>query len=318
MDYVFLNQLFLKALNPETGGLKELINPIKNAFNANDVIIYKIDDSKNYEKEYSQNISSYNLNATTCILNITKELVESNPYRTIDICFKSVKSLLFIPIVLDNTKYVIAMTKNELFEDIDDNFMKAFINTMHAILQNEERIRNLYLTSSVDPLTGLNNRGLYEKFISEKPVSDGLIYVLFDLFRLKYVNDHFSHVNGDDYIKRAANILKKYFPEKIVVKDANGKKRKLDTGDFLFRIGGDEFALVTDSKSYEEVMTIINVVLEEIKNIEFFSKNLLGINYGLAIGNDGESFRDLCVRADIELKKDKTNAYSKYNLKRRQ
>lgn len=317
MDFVFFNQLFLKALNPENNGLNDLIEPIKQAFEAKDVIIYKLDDNGSYEKEYSEDISNYSLKATSSILNIAKELVENNLYKTINIGFRNIKSILFIPIILDNTKYIIAITKNELFKDIDDNSMKAFINTMHAIMQNEERIKNLCIASLVDPLTGLDNRSSYEKFISEKPISNGLIYVIFDLFRLKYVNDNFSHANGDDYIKIAANILKKYFPDKIVVKDIDETSRKVDTGDFLFRIGGDEFALVTDSKSYEEVIEKITLALEEISNIEFFSENLLGINYGLAVGYNGDSFRDLSERADIELKRDKNNTYSKYGLKRR-
>ena len=60
----------------------------------------------------------------------------------------------------------------------------------------------------MDLLTGLDNRNSYEIRINGIDESnDNLVFGLFDLFRLKYVNDNYSHkrksVIGVEKIKRA-------------------------------------------------------------------------------------------------------------------
>ena len=74
-----------------------------------------------------------------------------------------------------------------------------------------------------DILSGLR----YQDTIVEPTVC-----IMFDLNNLKFHNDHFGHNFGDKYIKDAAVIIKKVFQK-------YGK---------IYRIGGDEFCILIDSR----------------------------------------------------------------------
>ena len=117
-----------------------------------------------------------------------------------------------------------------------------------------------------DALTGLDNRLVYNSMIeylknnSNQPFS----FAILDLFRLKYVNDHLGYAYGDMYIKECAEIIKSYFPKYHLSKDNNGNITKIKTGDQVFRIGGDEFAVISTEKSQYELSNII----------EYFTNNV--------------------------------------------
>ena len=81
---------------------------------------------------------------------------------------------------------------------------------------------------------------------------------------MKYVNDHLGYAYGDMYIKKCAEIIKSYFPKYHLSKDNNGNITKIKTGDQVFRIGGDEFAVISTEKSQYELSNII----------EYFTNNV--------------------------------------------
>ncbi|WP_027205667.1 GGDEF domain-containing protein [Butyrivibrio fibrisolvens] len=77
-----------------------------------------------------------------------------------------------------------------------------------------------------DPLTGLMNRGMCNKYV--ETLSGRYAIVNFDLDRLKYVNDTYGHLEGDRMIKTFAEILSRVF----------------DKADIIGRTGGDEFVAI--------------------------------------------------------------------------
>ncbi len=111
--------------------------------------------------------------------------------------------------------------------------------------KGEERIRFL---SYHDPLTGLVNRRCFEQEMKQAdtlqnhPVS--LIFL--DLNGLKLINDTFGHSAGDEFIVKAAQVLKKNCRE----------------GEVAARIGGDEFTVLLPRTSRDEA----EVIAERIRN----------------------------------------------------
>lgn len=92
-----------------------------------------------------------------------------------------------------------------------------------------------------DPLTGLLNHSqlheLLEVEIARADRSDGEVGVaLFDLDHFKQVNDTFGHVRGDEVLKGVGAALR-------------GSVRGFDQ---VFRIGGDEFAMIVSGGGLEE------------------------------------------------------------------
>ncbi|MGN6513499.1 MAG: diguanylate cyclase domain-containing protein, partial [Lysobacteraceae bacterium] len=91
--------------------------------------------------------------------------------------------------------------------------------------------RRLMQRASTDPLSGLPNRGAFEAQVREAlldPANVPLALAYLDLDNLKLVNDTASHRAGDALIAAVANAL----------------RARLQPGDLLGHLGGDEFVVL--------------------------------------------------------------------------
>ncbi len=103
-----------------------------------------------------------------------------------------------------------------------------------TLLDNQKKAQQMTLYQQFamyDSLTGLGNRRSFEKAlksIETSEITHDAILVMLDLNGLKYTNDNFGHRAGDDLLMAAANVLNSTYQ---------------NYGE-VFRIGGDEFAVV--------------------------------------------------------------------------
>ncbi len=112
-----------------------------------------------------------------------------------------------------------------------------------------------------DITTGLfNRRAFYDRIgrlFSEPLKIKTAAFVMLDLDNLKYVNDTYGHDFGDDYIKTAANILKKF-------RDYNGIVSRLSGDEFIVFLYGfdnkdDIRKIISDvCKKFEESTCILS------------------------------------------------------------
>lgn len=98
-------------------------------------------------------------------------------------------------------------------------------------LMLQEARENIYRELAfTDILTGLPNRTAFEgemKRHREGKETEQLIIMVSDLNSLKYINDNFGHIRGDEAIRLTADCLRESFEESS-----------------CFRIGGDEFCVM--------------------------------------------------------------------------
>lgn len=125
-------------------------------------------------------------------------------------------------------------------EDEKDEYRK----TIEEMLRRE-KLQNHELVSSknkiyTDPLTGLGSQQAYiddknniDQFIKSGERQEFAVAV-FDLNNLKLVNDTMGHDTGDKYIAGAGALISEFFPHSPV-----------------YRIGGDEFAVILIGKDFE-------------------------------------------------------------------
>ncbi len=104
-----------------------------------------------------------------------------------------------------------------------------------------EANRKLEEISIIDPLTGVFNRRHMNTIFTEKlgkAVRDktSLNFFLIDIDFFKNINDHYGHLEGDEALKRLAYYLQKYC-------------RRPD--DKVFRVGGEEFVILTSNDTEE-------------------------------------------------------------------
>lgn len=104
----------------------------------------------------------------------------------------------------------------------------------------KEREQLLY----TDALTGFHNRNCFSHRSDELQRGRCPQAILMaDLNNLKRVNDSYGHASGDALLVRFATVLRECFP-----------------GGNLFRIGGDEFLVVLNSTSEEQVVAAVDLL----------------------------------------------------------
>jgi len=115
------------------------------------------------------------------------------------------------------------------------------IRAERKILEEEHLVADLNKKVFVDALTSVRNKGAYADYVQnlqdqlekqEDPIEFAI--GVFDCDNLKLVNDHSGHDKGDIYIKSACRLICKTFAHSPV-----------------FRIGGDEFAVVLQNEDYQ-------------------------------------------------------------------
>ncbi|MGN0430884.1 MAG: GGDEF domain-containing protein [Lachnospiraceae bacterium] len=121
------------------------------------------------------------------------------------------------------------------------------ISKEHAGVIEEETYKKLAFT---DMMTGLGNRTAFEEKMDvfrknkEKP-----LIALVDLNDLKSINDTFGHKCGDDAICRVGQLLSSFFKDKAQV----------------YRIGGDEFCILSVDMKVEEAQAIFAQITEALR-----------------------------------------------------
>lgn len=106
----------------------------------------------------------------------------------------------------------------------------------HAILQQERQL--LERSAHIDPLTNLGNRGGLDRHVDQLwRKGDPFTCAYIDIDRLKHCNDIFGHAEGNRYILRICRSL----------------SETMEHDELLFRIGGDEFVLVSANASETEL-----------------------------------------------------------------
>ena len=160
------------------------------------------------------------------------------------------------------------------------------------------RIMNEHLqdVATTDSLTGLENRLAFDSLLStisqESTQKNLWTMFLMDVNGLKYANDTFGHQAGDELIKAAANAIKKAY-------GASGN---------CFRIGGDEFAVITHAPL--DLHFHLYSALQN--NIKEYNKKAL-YHLSIAVGksrlhNDSgtrKSISDWKMEADLNMYRDK-------------
>jgi diguanylate cyclase (GGDEF)-like protein/PAS domain S-box-containing protein len=167
--------------------------------------------------------------------------------------------------------------------------------TWHGVLvdvtrekQLEERLEHQALH---DSLTGLPNRKLFHDRVGQAlgESRSGQIAVLFiNLDDFKTVNDRFGHVSGDKVIVAAAEHI-------------SGCCRE---GDTVARVGGDEFALLAEEVTVEQVTALADRVIASLSTTEVaFSRQPLtiGASIGIALAEPGETTETVLRDADLAM-----------------
>ena len=148
---------------------------------------------------------------------------------------------------------------------------------------------------SLDALTGLNNRYQLDNYLfgmlsGSREIKTRNFLCMLDLNNFKAINDQYGHLEGDNALRIAADIL----------------KHASDTvHPFLSRYGGDEFVIVIEAENRETVDNYCEALramaLERSRVLPYE----ISFSIGIAEFGESRSVQELIAAADRELYKEK-------------
>ena len=156
----------------------------------------------------------------------------------------------------------------------------------------------------VDSLTNVKNKLAYDdtvEYINEK-IRNGtaeFAVIMCDLNYLKHINDNLGHIAGDEAIQKTASILCKAFPLSTV-----------------FRIGGDEFAVLPTGLDYsriDEKLDALKTMLESQRNISDNYLERISLAFGCAVFERGKdtTYQEVFERADKIMYEEKKKIHTR-------
>ena len=136
----------------------------------------------------------------------------------------------------------------------------------------------------------MNNRRSYEDVIEveverSKRYNHPLSLILFDIDYFKNINDEYGHKVGDKVLKDLT---------RVVVEST----RKSDS---VFRIGGEEFAIISPGTNAEGAFNLAEKVRKNVENYRFDTLNKVTLSLGVAEFYKDITKNELYQRADKSL-----------------
>lgn len=176
-------------------------------------------------------------------------------------CEKKGMDFLFMPLhfrkrtigyfVIRNALYL--MEKQYLFKVV--NILTSAMENLYEKEKLEYMNQILSDMSIKDSMTGLYNRLGYQRlacplFEKKKQEKKNLLIMFIDMDRLKYINDQYGHEYGDIAIKIVSNTILNHCHENSIP----------------IRMGGDEFLIIEQIRSDEEIRKKIANMKKEVEH----------------------------------------------------
>ncbi|EAS64943.1 GGDEF family protein [Photobacterium angustum S14] len=151
------------------------------------------------------------------------------------------------------------------------------------------KTKELQFLVNRDVLTKLRNRRSFNQYIDkmfnrEKPFA----LVSIDIDKFKSINDNYGHVFGDQALIHVATI----------VHDLLAKEDK------LFRLGGDEFSIITQQINVPEIEQMLFKIFHAVNNtiLQYKGNEIYcSLSIGAAISHDDDDVETLMTRTDNAL-----------------
>ena len=152
----------------------------------------------------------------------------------------------------DGDIYWAMLTITPVIDDEDN------IINFTAIRQDITNKKKLEAASIEDELTKLYNRRYFNKIIDKeirrvKRDKLTLSLMCIDIDNFKKYNDYYGHPAGDTVLEKVSACL---------------KKRASRASDYVFRLGGEEFCIISTSENTNDTITFMKNIIKEIENLK--------------------------------------------------
>ena len=187
------------------------------------------------------------------------------------------EALITIPLIArDSIKgalNIYRLGEDASFDDDEFELAKRFGDAAALALDNAQIRARLEHQAMTDSLTGLYNHRAFHERLREALASasrshDAVSVLMLDIDDFKRVNDIYGHGAGDEILRGLAETLK----------DA------VRSSDVVYRLGGEEFAIVITSRSPQNAEQLAHRVVDRVESTDFDPAGRITISVGLARG----------------------------------
>lgn len=189
-------------------------------------------------------------------------------------------------------KPVYIRLKCAMVEEPEGRRLIVGINNVDAQVKQEQeyekRLSQAEEKAMIDALTGVKSKYAYMEAEAqldhqmETQSQPPFAVVVLDVNDLKKVNDTFGHQAGDQYLREACRMICQTFKHSPV-----------------FRVGGDEFAVIAQGHDYEHIDELIRRIEEH--NRENIRSGGVVVACGMASFTDDTSVASVFRRADMDM-----------------
>jgi diguanylate cyclase (GGDEF)-like protein/PAS domain S-box-containing protein len=150
--------------------------------------------------------------------------------------------------------------------------ISGVVLVLHDVSRERQYVAKLSYQASHDSLTGLINRGEFERRLSLALKSAAQLgrhhaVMYLDLDQFKVVNDTCGHAAGDQLMRQVSAVL----------------QRRLREGDTLARLGGDEFGVLLENCAPDNALRIADGLRQTVMDCHF-AWEARSFNIGVSIG----------------------------------
>ncbi|KKN32182.1 hypothetical protein LCGC14_0816360, partial [marine sediment metagenome] len=198
--------------------------------------------------------------------------------------------------IIDDSRQL-TLSSNELHTELS--------RTTQEIMKLREELETVKHQAESDFLTGLHNRGAFNKQIQSLCDSHtAFSLVLFDIDKFKRLNDKFGHLLGDKVLQFFASLLKQYAGER----------------HFSARFGGEEMVMLFMGSSMEDAFLLTDTIRRKFADSRLQKKGStesigqVTVSAGISSYQYGDSPFDMIERADKALYESKTDGRNRINF----
>ena len=210
-------------------------------------------------------------------------------------------------------------TRASFFQDINggSKMIGAEWDVTWDVLLNENLVRERRLSESKnaelnmakariehvalhDSLTGLPNRRYLDEMLAENHEAEGRAALLhLDLDRFKQINDTLGHAAGDALLVHASKVI----------------QASVGGADFVARIGGDEFVVLSHGRDDKELAALADHIIDAMRQpVDYLGHQCrFGVSIGIA-ANSGVDAKQLLVNTDLALYRAKGRGRNRYEF----
>ncbi len=189
-----------------------------------------------------------------------------------------------------------------------NTYVSELVETNEKLKKTQKEAERMHELAHRDALTGVRNKMAFEQIMAqlEKELHEGqkeFGFVVLDLNGLKHINDSWGHPCGDVCLSRLSTFICDTFVHSPV-----------------FRIGGDEFAVVLKNSDFRRISELTGAFRERLAHQcvqnpwEKVSAAIGCALYDPTLDNDVES---VFHRADQKMYEDKAVFYSRHPIAQR-